>query len=99
MQPGPGCSSTCEIETGYACFFEPSMCEIVPCGDGIVDDDRGCDDGNTLSGDGCSEACEVEPGWGCFIDEGGGSVCDPEVSLGTAPVMRSDFPAACSGGM
>jgi cysteine-rich repeat protein len=30
------------------------------CGDGFVDDDEACDDGNDLDGDGCSSACEVE---------------------------------------
>jgi cysteine-rich repeat protein len=30
------------------------------CGDTVVDQGEGCDDGNTTSGDGCSESCEVE---------------------------------------
>jgi len=30
------------------------------CGDGFVDDDEACDDGNDLDGDGCSSACEAE---------------------------------------
>lgn len=30
------------------------------CGDGFVDDDEECDDGNDVDGDGCSSACEVE---------------------------------------
>ena len=31
------------------------------CGDGNVDADEECDDGNTEDGDGCSSACEIEP--------------------------------------
>ena len=32
------------------------------CGDGVVQADEQCDDGNTIAGDGCSEACAVESG-------------------------------------
>jgi cysteine-rich repeat protein len=31
-----------------------------PCGDGLVDAEEACDDGNNLSGDGCSGVCESE---------------------------------------
>jgi len=31
------------------------------CGDGIVDANETCDDGNTVSGDGCSDLCSAEP--------------------------------------
>ena len=30
------------------------------CGDGAVDPDEPCDDGNMLNGDGCSNTCRVE---------------------------------------
>lgn len=30
------------------------------CGNGVLDDGEGCDDGNAASGDGCSAACKVE---------------------------------------
>lgn len=30
------------------------------CGDGVVDGNEQCDDGNTMSGDGCSATCELE---------------------------------------
>lgn len=30
------------------------------CGDGVLDPDEECDDGNRLSGDGCNAACQVE---------------------------------------
>jgi len=32
------------------------------CGDGLVEGDEECDDGNTIDGDGCSAACETEGG-------------------------------------
>ncbi len=59
-----GCSATCEIEPGYTCLAEPSICETV-CGDGVVTEDEQCDDDNTDDDDGCDEVCEVENGFGC----------------------------------
>lgn len=44
------------------------------CGDGTVDPDEECDDGNTDHIDGCSAVCRVEQGWTC---SGEPSVCDP----------------------
>jgi cysteine-rich repeat protein len=35
------------------------------CGDGIVDTEEECDDGNTADGDGCSSACSREGDAGC----------------------------------
>ena len=42
------------------------------CGDGKVDDNETCDDGNKLDGDGCSAACAPEDGYTCT---GAPSVC------------------------
>jgi cysteine-rich repeat protein len=33
---------------------------LYPCGDGIIDPEQQCDDGNTQSGDGCSDICRLE---------------------------------------
>jgi fibro-slime domain-containing protein len=35
------------------------------CGDGVITDIEGCDDGNAADGDGCTALCQVEPGWTC----------------------------------
>jgi cysteine-rich repeat protein len=35
------------------------------CGDGVIERNEGCDDGNTVSGDGCSRICQVESNWYC----------------------------------
>ncbi len=32
-----------------------------PCGNGVVEGDEECDDGNTVGGDGCSAYCVCEP--------------------------------------
>jgi cysteine-rich repeat protein len=43
------------------------------CGDGTVDMDETCDDGNTADGDGCSATCEPEVGFDC--DDSEPTVC------------------------
>ncbi|AKU93779.1 hypothetical protein AKJ09_00443 [Labilithrix luteola] len=35
------------------------------CGDGVLDTDEACDDGNVEGSDGCSSTCQVEAGWTC----------------------------------
>ena len=71
IRNGDGCSSECQIEEGWECSGEPSVCNPI-CGDGLIYGDEECDDGNTISGDGCADACEVEPGYTCT---GQPSVC------------------------
>lgn len=65
---GDGCSSTCAIETGYACSGQPSSCAPI-CGDGLTVGGEQCDDGGTDAGDGCSSTCTVEPGWSCLFGD------------------------------
>ena len=56
-----GCSAQCLQETGWSCDSEPSICSLVPCGDGILDEtSEQCDDGNVVNGDGCSATCQTE---------------------------------------
>ena len=63
---GDGCSSTCQIEPGYACPTANAPCVPAPrCGDGILQTGEQCDDRNDDSGDGCSSTCQIEPGWVC----------------------------------
>jgi cysteine-rich repeat protein len=47
-------------------------CTPIVCGDGILEADEICDDGNTATGDGCSATCELETGYYC---DGVPSVC------------------------
>jgi len=35
-------------------------CEPKGCGNGVLEDDEACDDGNVKAGDGCSLACQIE---------------------------------------
>ncbi len=53
--PGLALEALCDIGWG--------PCGI--CGDGVVDPNETCDDGNTDSGDGCSSECRVEACWSC----------------------------------
>jgi cysteine-rich repeat protein len=39
---------------------EPDPEPVPFCGDGLIDEDEQCDDGNEEDGDGCSSACEEE---------------------------------------
>ncbi|CAD8134962.1 unnamed protein product [Paramecium octaurelia] len=41
--------------------------QCVQCGNGIIQEDEFCDDGNTINNDGCSEHCNIEQGWDCNI--------------------------------
>jgi cysteine-rich repeat protein len=59
QEDGDGCSSSCQVETGWQCTGEPSVCET-DCGDGIVAGTELCDDGNQEDGDGCNSSCEIE---------------------------------------
>lgn len=61
---GDGCGPSCEVESGFVCTGEPSVCSKT-CGDGLVDAPETCDDGNLTPGDGCSPACVIETGFAC----------------------------------
>lgn len=67
---GDGCSSTCEIETGWSCsrsaLIIPDICKPI-CGDGLINSYEVCDDGNTnLETDGCSSDCKsIDTGYVC----------------------------------
>lgn len=75
-----GCSATCQVEDGYECSGEPSICEVEEngghCGNGNhqPSNDEQCDDGNNVNGDGCSATCSIEDGYEC-VDDGNLSIC------------------------
>lgn len=60
-----GCSSVCQIETGYHCDDKGQNCAKGVCGDGILDVGEECDDGNMLGGDGCNPECIRETIFEC----------------------------------
>ena len=58
------------------------------CGDGTIDANEACDDGDTSAGDGCSALCQVEACWGCT---GEPSTCSP-----VADTTPCDDGSACT---
>ena len=44
----------------YAGFSATALDALTLCGDGVLDTEEICDDGNTMDGDGCSSTCDVE---------------------------------------
>ena len=70
----------CAFDRSGLAMPDPDACCSGTCGDGIVDQGEGCDDGNQSAGDGCSAACQVEPGWTC---QGEPSLCVPGCGNGT----------------
>jgi fibro-slime domain-containing protein len=63
---GDGCSSTCQIETGYYCPQPGQPCQL-ECGDGVVETGEQCDLGaqNGVAGSGCTSTCTIVPGYAC----------------------------------
>jgi len=60
-----------QLDENYYCIaFNVLTAPALFCGDGIVNGDEQCDDGNIVDGDGCSANCTIEL-----------PVCDPEQEL------------------
>ena len=63
------CEEECEVECGDGCcthdenmFTCGEDCFLGRCGNGIIDGDEECDDGNRARCDGCSAECTIELG-------------------------------------
>lgn len=50
---------SCDVLSPLYCFQQASVIESV-CGNGVIEDDEECDDGNLENGDGCSSSCVFE---------------------------------------
>lgn len=76
-EPGSGASAVCD-----------SACKFI-CGNGTLNSDEQCDDGNRVDGDGCDSTCKLECGNGNVdaneqCDDGnqkGGDGCDSDCKL------------------
>jgi cysteine-rich repeat protein len=73
---GEPCQSTADCQGDLMCCFDVNdstqelgecvpTSECRPCGNGDLDGDEACDDGNQTVGDGCDDGCAVESGWAC----------------------------------
>ena len=59
------------------------------CGDGVVDENEACDDGNDVEGDGCSRLCELETSDGGDGDGGGDDHGDHSTESGGSCALIS----------
>jgi cysteine-rich repeat protein len=73
------------------------------CGDGVLQEQETCDDGNTVGGDGCSATCQLECGNGqtdegeeCEVDRDCGSAGERCIRCACAPAC--DVDADCQAG-
>ncbi len=95
-----GCSG-CMIDPLWTCEGEPSDC--FKCGDGFLDMDEQCDDGEDLglNSAGC-ENCMIVPGWDCF-ENPPPSLCGPVCGDGmwfdtSVPGVTIGFAEQCDDG-
>ena len=68
------CSTGIVCPSNLICAAVQPICLSDGCGDGKVEGNEQCDDGNILPGDGCSPTCEIEKCGNGKIDPG--EVCD-----------------------
>jgi len=92
---GDGCSDTCQVESGWSCFGEPSTCSST-CGNGVIDVGEECD-GSGLGGATCVSAgfdggtllCTAT----CLLDTSGCYACPDGVC--SAAETSCSCPADC----
>ncbi len=68
----PGPKGTCALSAPLTTVRVATYVTDLKCGDGVLDADNACDDGNFISGDGCDRDCRVEP---CHTCSGEPSTC------------------------
>ncbi len=73
---GDGCSSACQLETGWKCTAANIPCVAKQCGDGILAGTETCDDGKVDNVHGCTSTCTVMPNAVCPAN---GGACVPMV--------------------
>ena len=90
---GDGCNPQCLLELGAGPCNNGAQCGSgvcntmaaapvcavpVGCGNGVLNDNEVCDDGNLLPGDGCSDSCTLKNEW----RGGGGCTVSPDSDSG-----------------
>ena len=80
--PNDGCSPICQVEYGWSCSGEPSVCVLL-CGNGDdTDPGEDCDDGNSSNNDSCLNDC-TSASCGDGYVEFGVEYCDFNTSYGS----------------
>jgi cysteine-rich repeat protein len=70
---------------------------LTRCGNGTVDADEQCDDGDTTNGDCCSSACRLDPAGAACTSDGNG--CTDDVCNGQGVCQHPDNTAPCDDGL
>ena len=101
--PGDTDDDSCESNICDTTGGSPGICEPAnTCGNGVLEADEGCDDGNDTPGDGCNASCLIEDGNACNETppgETGDDSCDSGVcdTSGGAPGVC--VPAGCGNNL
>ncbi|SEM39863.1 Myxococcus cysteine-rich repeat-containing protein [Stigmatella aurantiaca] len=76
------CSSGLVCPSAATCSADGNSCLTDTCGDGVIQKDELCDDGNVKGGDGCSASClSLEKCGDGVTDKAIGEVCDDKNTL------------------
>jgi len=75
--------------------------DVPICGNGVLQDGEGCDDGNTVSGDCCSSTCGIEPAGSQTCGVGACQVMTAQCSMGSPVTCTPGSPSAeiCNDGI
>jgi len=71
-----------EIKPTFAMCGSGTTC----CGNGIIEENESCDDGNDVSGDGCDDDCTTTTDWAC---KGVPSACYPTQTGDWTPLAET----------
>ena len=77
------CDQDSDCVMGEVCRTSsaPNACVPPSCGNGVIEANESCDDGNTSAGDGCDSSCAKELGQSCMNStECGSGNCDGTVN-------------------
>jgi fibro-slime domain-containing protein len=86
-----GCSKTCTKEPTCRNAQGMTVACAITCGNGNVEGDEACDDGNPAAGDGCSPTCTLEAGFMCAnMPRPDSEMCNGAECL-RLPVVYRDF--------
>lgn len=70
------CPTGITCPSGARCALNQPVCILDGCGDGVLEGEEQCDDGNLVSGDGCSAHCNLEGCGNGIVDIALGERCD-----------------------
>jgi cysteine-rich repeat protein len=97
-QPYRACHTGLVCRLGYECSPKGDFCALLHgCGNGRIDPDEVCDDGNRVSGDGCSQSCTSNESCGNGMRDRWES-CDDGNRISDDGCSRSCWLEGCGNG-